>query len=196
MAKIPHQSDDVLRKGYDPYVTKRLISFVNPYSHSFLVAVLLMLINSAAAVAGPYLVKVALDSGIQANNPIVLRQTVLLYLLAAGVQWISIYFRVNLMARVGQSIIYDLRARLFEHLQKLSLSFYNRYSVGKVITRIINDVGVLREFLTWAILAIARRHGADLGAILRQAFHVDRVEDLSVGQASRLIDELKADAAV
>lgn len=156
MAKIPHQSDDVLRKGYDPYVTKRLFSFVNPYSHSFLVAVLLMLINSAAAVAGPYLVKVALDSGIQANNPIVLRQTVLLYLLAAGVQWISIYFRVNLMARVGQSIIYDLRAHLFEHLQKLSLSFYNRYSVGKVITRIINDVGVLREFLTWAILAIAR----------------------------------------
>jgi len=156
MAKIPLKSDDVLRKGYDPYVTKRLISFVHPYWRSFLIAVLLMLANSAAAVAGPYLVKVALDSGIQANNPVVLRQTVLLYLLAAGVQWISIYFRVNLMARVGQSIIYDLRARLFEHLQKLSLSFYNRYSVGKVITRIINDVGVLREFITWAVLAIAR----------------------------------------
>jgi ATP-binding cassette, subfamily B, multidrug efflux pump len=156
MAQIPLQSEDVLRKGYDPYVTRRLISYVHPYSRSFMVAVLLMLINSAAAVAGPYLVKVALDSGIQANNPIVLRNTVLLYLLAAGVQWISIYFRVNLMARVGQSIIYDLRARLFEHLQKLSLSFYNRYSVGKVITRIINDVGVLREFLTWAVLAIAR----------------------------------------
>jgi ATP-binding cassette, subfamily B, multidrug efflux pump len=156
MAQIPQQSDDILRKGYDPYVTRRLFSFVRPYSASFMVAVLLMLINSAAAVAGPYLVKIALDSGIQANNPIVLRNTVLLYLLAAGVQWISIYFRVNLMARVGQSIIYDMRARLFEHLQKLSLSFYSRYSVGKVITRIINDVGVLREFLTWAILAIAR----------------------------------------
>jgi ATP-binding cassette, subfamily B, multidrug efflux pump len=156
MAQIPLQSEDILRKGYDPYVTRRLISFVHPYSASFMVAVLLMLINSAAAVAGPYLVKIALDSGIQANNPIVLRNTVLLYLLAAGIQWISIYFRVNLMARVGQSIIYDLRAHLFEHLQKLSLSFYSRYSVGKVITRIINDVGVLREFLTWAILAIAR----------------------------------------
>lgn len=166
MAQIPLQSEDVLRKGYDPFVTRRLISFVHPYLPSFLVAVVLMMVNSAAAVAGPYLVKVALDSGIQANNPIVLRQTVLLYLLAAVVQWISIYFRVNLMARVGQSIIYDLRARLFEHMQKLSLSFYNRYSVGKVITRIINDVGVLREFLTWAILAIARDLFTVIGIII------------------------------
>jgi ATP-binding cassette, subfamily B, multidrug efflux pump len=166
MAQIPLQSEDVLRKGYDPYVTKRLVSFVYPYTRSFLVAIVLMFINSAAAVAGPYLVKVALDSGIQANNPIVLRQTVLLYLLAAGVQWISIYFRVNLMARVGQSIIYDIRAHLFEHLQKLSLSFYSRYSVGKVITRIINDVGVLREFLTWAILAIARDLFTVVGIII------------------------------
>jgi ATP-binding cassette subfamily B protein/subfamily B ATP-binding cassette protein MsbA len=60
------------------------------------------------------------------------------------------------MVRIGQSIIFDLRARLFEHLQQLSLSFYSRYSVGRVITRVINDVGVLREFLTWAVLAIAR----------------------------------------
>jgi ATP-binding cassette subfamily B protein/subfamily B ATP-binding cassette protein MsbA len=60
------------------------------------------------------------------------------------------------MARLGQSIIFDLRARLFEHLQALSLSFYSHYSVGRVITRVINDVGVLREFITWAVLAIAR----------------------------------------
>jgi ATP-binding cassette subfamily B protein/subfamily B ATP-binding cassette protein MsbA len=60
------------------------------------------------------------------------------------------------MAKVGQSVIYDLRRVLFEHLQKLSLSFYARYSVGRVITRVINDVETLREFVTWAVLAIAR----------------------------------------
>lgn len=60
------------------------------------------------------------------------------------------------MVRVGQSIIYDLRQRLFRHLQELSLGFYSRFSVGRVITRVINDVSVLREFLTWALLAIAR----------------------------------------
>ena len=60
------------------------------------------------------------------------------------------------MAQVGQSIIYDLRSQLFTHLQDLSLSFYSHYSVGRVITRVINDVGVLREFITWALLAVAR----------------------------------------
>ena len=115
-----------------------------------------MLISSAAAVAGPYLVKVALDSGLSAGSLTVLRQTLLLYLFVAIIQWTSTFLRVYLMPRVGQSIIYDLRSSLFEHLQELSLSFFSHYSVGRVITRVINDVGVLREFITWAILAVAR----------------------------------------
>jgi ATP-binding cassette subfamily B multidrug efflux pump len=73
-----------------------------------------------------------------------------------GLQWAMIYVRVNLMAKVGQSIIYNMRASLFQHLQDLSLSFYSRYSVGRVITRVINDVSVLRQFVTWAIVASAR----------------------------------------
>jgi ATP-binding cassette subfamily B protein/subfamily B ATP-binding cassette protein MsbA len=60
------------------------------------------------------------------------------------------------MAWVGQAVIYDLRTSLFKHLQKLSLGFYSRYSVGRVITRAINDVETLRDFLTWAVLAITR----------------------------------------
>jgi ATP-binding cassette subfamily B protein/subfamily B ATP-binding cassette protein MsbA len=70
------------------------------------------------------------------------------------------------MAQVGQSIIYDLRSRLFEHLQELSLSFYSHYSVGRVITRVINDVGVLREFITWALLAVARDLFALVGIVI------------------------------
>jgi ATP-binding cassette, subfamily B, multidrug efflux pump len=154
-AASPH-AEDVILKGYDPRVVRRLLGFMRPYASQFLVALLLMLANSAAAVAGPYLVKYALDSGMAAGSLAALRQAVLLYLAAALIQWISIYLRVNLMAKVGQSIIFDLRARLFEHLQHLSLSFYSRYSVGRVITRVVNDVGVLREFITWALLAIAR----------------------------------------
>lgn len=149
-------SDDVVLKGYDPKVTRRLLGFMKPYAGKFLIAGLLMLANSAAAVAGPYLVALALDAGIEAGNIQALRNVVLIYLLAAGIQWISIYLRVNLMAHVGQSIIFDLRARLFDHLQSLSLSFFSHYSVGRVITRVMNDVGVLREFITWALLAIAR----------------------------------------
>jgi len=156
MAAITSAPEEIILKGYDPHLTGRLFKFTRPYRFPLLAALLMILLSSGAAVAGPYLVKVALDSGLGAGSLPTLRNAVILYLILAIVQWGATYARVNLMVRVGQSIIYDLRAQLFEHLQQLSLSFYSRYSVGRVITRVINDVGVLREFLTWAVLAIFR----------------------------------------
>ncbi len=153
---LPPPIEDIAYKGFDPNISRRLLSTLGPYRWRFFLAMILMLISSSAAVAGPYLVKVALDSGLSAGSVTVLRQTVLLYLLIAIIQWTSTFLRVYLMPRVGQSIIYNLRSHLFEHLQELSLSFYSHYSVGRVITRVINDVGVLREFITWALLAVAR----------------------------------------
>jgi ATP-binding cassette subfamily B protein/subfamily B ATP-binding cassette protein MsbA len=76
------------------------------------------------------------------------------------------FFRVRIMSRVGQHVLYDVRTAMFDHLQKLSLSFYNRYSVGRVITRVINDVGTLREFITWAVLAIVRNSLAIVGTLI------------------------------
>jgi ATP-binding cassette subfamily B multidrug efflux pump len=165
MTTLP-PSQDVVFKSYDPEISRRLFGFLQPYRRRFLLALSLMLVSSAAAVAGPYLVKVAIDEGISTGSLAVLRQTVLLYLGIAIIQWISTFLRVNLMAQVGQSIIYDLRARLFEHLQELSLSFFSHYSVGRVITRVINDVGVLREFITWAMLAVARDLFALVGIVI------------------------------
>lgn len=150
------QSEELYDKGLDPKVARRLIAFVKPYKWQLLFSAFLMFVAVISSIAGPYLVKVAIDDGLTVNNPDVLRNTVLLYLLLAITRWGFIYWRVNIMAKVGQSVIYDLRRVLFEHLQKLSLSFYARYSVGRVITRVINDVETLREFVTWAVLAIAR----------------------------------------
>ena len=126
----------------------------------------LMMAATGSSVVGPYLVKVAIDDGLTAGNPIALRNAVLLYLVLAIVRWIFIYTRVNIMARVGQAVIYDLRKEMFEHLQNLSLSFYSRYSVGRVITRVINDVENLRQFIIWAVLAIARDLFALVGIII------------------------------
>ena len=162
----PPQQDELPLKGYDPRVVRNLISFIKPYKWQFLIALFLMIASSTAAVLGPYFVKYALDEGIAARSISALRLAVLLYLLTALVQWVTIFLRVNIMARSGQSIIYDLRARLFEHLQNLSLNFFSHYSVGRVITRIINDVGVLREFITWAIIAVVRDFVTLFGIII------------------------------
>jgi len=154
--KGPPNADETLAKGYDPKVARRLWEFMRPYWPKYVVGVVYTLLQAVAVSSGPYLISLALDEGIAARNIPALRNSVLLYIGLTGLQWLMIYMRVNLMAQVGQSIIYDMRARLFEHLQDLSLSFYSRYSVGRVITRVINDVSVLRQFITWAIVASAR----------------------------------------
>jgi ATP-binding cassette subfamily B protein/subfamily B ATP-binding cassette protein MsbA len=150
------QSEEFYDKPLDPNVAKRLVGFIAPYKWELLFSSLLMFIAVFSAVLGPYLIKVAIDEGLAAKNYIILRNVVLLYLGLAIVRWGFIYWRVRIMAKVGQSVIYDVRKRLFAHLQELSLGFFSRYSVGRVITRVINDVETLREFITWAVLAIVR----------------------------------------
>src|SRR6185295_13370557 len=107
-----------------------------------------------------------IDEGISKNNLVALRNIVLIYAIVSVVQLLTNILRVRMMSRVGQNVLYDVRMAMFEHLQKLSLSFYNRYSVGRVITRVINDVGTLREFITWAVLAIVRNLLGIIGTLI------------------------------
>ncbi len=149
-------NDELMAKGYDPDITRRYLQFLSKYKGRIWISILLMSIGAIAVVSGPFFVQLAIDEGMAAGRSDVLLRSVLLYLLAAAVQWISIFTRVHIMVRVGQGVIYDLRAALFEHLQALSLSFYSRYSVGRVMARVISDVGVARQFITWAMLATFR----------------------------------------
>ena len=160
------QSEEQLDKGYDPKVARGLLRFVKPYAPRMFFALILMIIVTAAAVSGPYFVKLAIDEGIGAKDVNALRNIALAYLVVSVVQLVTNFYRVRIMSRVGQHVLYDVRTAMFEHLQNLSLSFYNRYSVGRVITRVINDVGTLREFITWAVLAIVRNLLGIIGTLV------------------------------
>ncbi|MDO8754487.1 MAG: ABC transporter transmembrane domain-containing protein, partial [Anaerolineales bacterium] len=160
------QTEEALDKGYDPKVARGLLQFVKPYTGQMLIALFFMILVSAASVSGPYFVKLAIDDGIRANDPAALKKIVLIFFAVSVVQLGVNYLRVRIMSRVGQHVLYDVRTAMFNHLQKLSLGFYNRYSVGRVITRVINDVGTLREFITWAVLAIVRNALGIIGTII------------------------------
>jgi len=160
------QSEEILDKGYDPKVARGLMQFVKPYAGQMSLALLFMFFVAAASVSGPYFVKLAIDDGIRANNFAELQKIVLTFFAVSVAQLIVNYYRVRIMSRVGQHVLYDVRTAMFDHLQKLSLGFYNRYSVGRVITRVINDVGTLREFITWAVLAIVRNLLNIIGTII------------------------------
>jgi len=160
------KSEEFYDKGYDPKVARGLLRFVKPYTRQMLISLVFMIIVTAAAVSGPYFVKLAIDEGIGKRDLGALGNIAIAYFIVAGVQLITNFFRVRIMSRVGQHVLFDVRTAMFDHLQKLSLSFYNRYSVGRVITRVINDVGTLREFITWAVLAIVRNILAIIGTLI------------------------------
>jgi ABC-type multidrug transport system fused ATPase/permease subunit len=148
--------EDVLGKAYDPHIVRRLMGYLRPYSRQLLAALALMTVATIANVSGPYLVKVALDEGLARGNPTRLGQAVLAYAAAAVIMWLGTYGRIRIMAVTGQNVIFDLRRQMFDHLQNLSLGFFSRYAVGRLISRMVNDVSVLREMIVWAMLAVAR----------------------------------------
>ena len=160
------QSEDAYDKGYDPKVARGLVQFLRPYYGQILISLVFMIIVTSASVSGPYFVKLAIDEGIAKNDLVALRNIALIYFGVSLIQVVTNIARVRLMSRVGQHVLYDVRMQMFNHLQKLSLGFYNRYSVGRVITRVINDVGTLREFVTWATLAIVRDLLAIIGTLV------------------------------
>ncbi|MGH2522552.1 MAG: ABC transporter transmembrane domain-containing protein, partial [Anaerolineales bacterium] len=124
--------DEILGKAYDPQITRRLLTYLRPYRRNLLAALALMAMATAANVTGPYLIKVALDNGIAARNVGVLAGAVGAYALTAAVMWVGTFLRVRIMAVTGQSVIYDLRRQMFDHLQALSLGFFSRYAVGRL----------------------------------------------------------------
>ncbi|MEP7355919.1 MAG: ABC transporter ATP-binding protein [Anaerolineales bacterium] len=148
--------DEILGKAYDPHIVRRLLTYLRPYRRSLLGALLLMIMATVANVSGPYFVKIAIDNGVAGRNQGVLTNAILGYGLAAVVLWMGTYLRVRIMATTGQNIIFDLREQIFGHLQALSLGFYSRYAVGRLVSRMVNDVSVLREMIVWALLAVVR----------------------------------------
>lgn len=160
------QSEEALDKKYDPNIARKLLTFLYPYRKQAIAALVLNAVATITAISGPYFVKLALDDGIASKDLIALRTIILIYLLVMLVQWSTNYLRVRIMSRVGQYVLFDVRTKMFEHLQKLSLGFYSRFSVGRAITRVINDVGTLREFVTWAMLAILRDVFGIVGIII------------------------------
>jgi ATP-binding cassette subfamily B protein/subfamily B ATP-binding cassette protein MsbA len=166
MMKPPEQLDAVYGTIYNKDVVDTLWGMIRPYFWKIFLSLFLNLLTAVGLVAGPYFVKMALDDGISANDPQRLLYAVIGYVTVAGLQWISTYSRFHIMSRVGQSIIYDMRQKLFAHLQVLSLDFFNRFSVGRLITRVINDVNVIREFIIWSMLAIFRDFFILIGIVI------------------------------
>ncbi len=150
------EEDDLLGKAYDSRLVRRLLEYLNPYKRRLYLAIVLMIVGSLMSVVQPFIIGQAIDEGIKAGSLSVLRLWSALFLIAAVGEWLTNRYRIDIMAYVGTSVVADFRSRLFRHLHTLSLSFFNNYSVGRLMSRLISDVGVLQDFITWSITGLFR----------------------------------------
>ena len=132
--------------------SRRLLgSLLRPHRRTVGRVGVVVVLETAAEMAGPYLIKVGIDRGIPpliaGDSPRILLLVVAAYLAAALAQAALTAVFVRTSGRVGQEVLYDLRTRLFGHFQSLSLSFHERYTSGRVIARLTSDVEAIAELL-------------------------------------------------
>ena len=140
--------ETVFGKAYDGRLVQRLTRYVRPYVRGVLAALLLLAGLTLLELAGPVIIKQAIDDAIGQGNFDRLGQYTLEYLgVVVGIFFLR-YGQTYLLNRAGQLAMHDLRVDLFAHIQGLSLAFFDRNPVGRLMTRLTNDVDALNELLT------------------------------------------------
>ncbi|MEM7132137.1 MAG: ABC transporter ATP-binding protein [Chloroflexota bacterium] len=163
---LPDENEDDERQLYDSQMLMRLLRYLKPYRSHLTLALVAMAISSSLSVAGPWLIGRAIDDGISTGSFTQLRFWTIMFVVAVIGEWITNRLRIRLMAYAGTKVVADLRSQLFRHLHKLSLNFHNNYSVGRLMSRLISDVGVMQDFVTWSITGMTRSLFIFLGIIV------------------------------
>jgi len=146
--------DEVLGKVYDSKVISRLPKYIAPVKSWLALGAAGTVIRSLAALALPYLVAVATDRFIIEGNLGGLNIIAILYIGAALAVWAGEYMATRFLAYAGQLILFRMRTEMFDHLHRLSMNFFDRHLVGKLMSRVQNDVSQLQELVTSDILSI------------------------------------------
>jgi ATP-binding cassette subfamily B multidrug efflux pump len=148
------QEEEVLGKAYDARLMRRLIKYLKPYRWQVALGIVLSLLVSAMEAVRPYFTKIAVDINIVQDDKHGLLVTMLVFLAIMIVRGFIQYANAYLTQWIGQRTIFDLRMEVFRHLQKLSLKFYDRNPIGRLITRVTNDVEVLNEMFSSGIVMV------------------------------------------
>jgi ATP-binding cassette, subfamily B, multidrug efflux pump len=150
----PHPDEEVFGKAYDSRLVRRLLRYIRPYARGVIVAMSMLVLLTLFELAGPIIVKQAIDDAIASGRLERLDLYAAEYL-AVIIAIFGLRFGQNyLLNRAGQLAMHDLRVALFSHIQRLSLAFFDRNPVGRLMTRLTNDVDALNELLTSGGLAI------------------------------------------
>jgi ATP-binding cassette, subfamily B, multidrug efflux pump len=155
--------EEALGKAYDAKLVRRLIQYMKPYRWGVLTALALVCIVTPLELAPPILFMKAIDRYLEPS----LRHTIpensawhgivlitLIWLAVLVFDFLAQYIQVNIMQRVGQETMYDLRREIFGHLQRLPMSYFDRNPVGRLVTRVTTDVDALNDLFAAGVVTM------------------------------------------
>lgn len=148
---------------------KRLLTYLRPYRLQVVIALVAIVLKACCDVLGPYLTKTAIDKYLSSNagsgnsflDPILSSKPLVgiaqigcmyLGLLAAG--FLFDFLQTYFMQWTGQKAMFDLRAEIFRHLQRMHVAFYDKNPVGRLVTRTTTDVDALNDMFTSGVVSI------------------------------------------
>jgi len=146
--------EEALGKAYDARLMRRLLRYLRPYWRHVALTLVVLLVGSALAIVGPWITLVVIDEAIPTGDTAYLGLLAAAYMgsivLGAFVQ----YAQAVITTWLGQSVMYDLRAEIFEKFQELDLEFYDKNPTGRLMTRITNDVETLNNLFSSGLVTV------------------------------------------
>lgn len=149
----PHE-EEVLGKAYDARLVRRMAEHVAPQSRLIALSVVLMFVVMGAQLLQPYLIKVLIDDHILAARPRGVALLAVAYLLALAVELLARYGQLYSMELTGQNVIRHLRDRVFRHVLSLDSAFFDRYAVGRLMTRVTTDIEALADLFSSGVVTL------------------------------------------
>jgi ATP-binding cassette subfamily B multidrug efflux pump len=140
--------------GADPDLGRRLLRYAHPYAGAIFAAVAMLLVEAVLALFGPELTRRALDSAIPHRDTVMLATLGIIYAGALLLSFAGEYVQTVLATWIGQRVMSDLRRQLFAHLQRLSVPFFDRQPVGRLVTRLTSDVETLNELFSSGVVTV------------------------------------------
>ena len=151
----PHASDEdgASAKRYDRRLVRRLLVYVRPYRPLVAGALVLLMAEGLLQLVGPILTQRVIDVALPTRDAALAWHSALLFAGSLLLSFGCSYGETMLTALLGQRVMRDLRRELFEHVQGMSIGFYDRTPVGRLVTRVTSDVESLNELFTAGVVA-------------------------------------------
>lgn len=147
-------------------IYKILFSHLIRYWRKIIATFILSLIFSITTLVLPFLIKQTFQNAVIEKNKLTLLTTVTLFMIAIVIRSISEYYKDYFMSYVGQKVIFDLRNKLFSHLQLLDLNFYTQQKSGTLLSSFINDIMILNSFVSYTIVNLLTEPMVLIGSLI------------------------------